>query len=96
MACTIEERNSRPCLQAILSFFLPTEKIANKICGCGCTGASIPFLFFLRFRWLMEIAGTGTSCMFKIDYNFFFPGNYLPFPLSFITMNNITYLLQGN
>lgn len=57
MACTIEEKNSRPCLQAILSFFLPTEKIANKICGCGCTGASIPFLFFLRFRWLMEIAG---------------------------------------
>ncbi|KAL9334701.1 hypothetical protein Peur_071882 [Populus x canadensis] len=25
-------------------FFFPTEKIANKICGCCCTGASIPFL----------------------------------------------------
>jgi hypothetical protein len=45
MAWTIQDRNSRPCLQAILSFFcFPTEKIANKICGCCCTGASIPFL----------------------------------------------------
>ncbi|KAL9372195.1 hypothetical protein Peur_034439 [Populus x canadensis] len=45
MAWTILDRNSRPCLQAILgSFFFPTEKIADKICGCCCTGASIPFL----------------------------------------------------
>ncbi|KAJ6976800.1 LOW QUALITY PROTEIN: hypothetical protein NC653_028844 [Populus alba x Populus x berolinensis] len=45
MAWTILDRNSRPCLHAILSsFFFPTEKIANKICGCCCTGASIPFL----------------------------------------------------
>jgi hypothetical protein len=55
-----------------------------------------PFLFFLRFSWLMEIAGAGTSSMFKIDHNFFSPRNYLPLLLSFITMNNITYLLQGN
>ncbi|KAL9372200.1 hypothetical protein Peur_034444 [Populus x canadensis] len=50
---------------SVLSFF-PTEKIANKNCGCGCTGASIPFLFFLRFSWLMEIAGAGTSWKLKL------------------------------
>ena len=26
------------------ALFFPTEKIANKICGCCCTEASIPFL----------------------------------------------------
>jgi hypothetical protein len=45
---------------------------------------------------LMEIAGAGTSSMFKIDHNFFAPRNYLPLLLSFITMNDLNYLLQGN
>ena len=67
-------------LQAVLCFFFPNRKDSKQELWLRLHWGihSFSFLFFLRFSWLMEIAGAGTSCMFKIDHN-----NYLPLLLSF-------------